>query len=83
MKTKAQIYTTAPELSKTYLTAHDLASLLGISLGFSYRLIREMNLELRQKSYLTISGKIPTRYFEEKWYGLKETADNNKGRVAK
>lgn len=61
--------------TKLYLSAKDVASLLEISEGFAYRLIREMNLELRQQSYLTISGRIPTRYFEEKWYGLKEPAN--------
>ena len=68
--------------TRAYLSANDISLMLGVSNGFAYKLIREMNQELRQMGYLVISGKVPTRFFEEKWYGLKEGVDS-KGRVAK
>ena len=69
--------------TKVYLSASDVSSLLGVSAGFAYRIIREMNHDLRQKGYLAISGKVPTRYFEEKWYGMREAADNKNERMVK
>ena len=37
--------------------------MLGVSMGKSYKILREM------KGFLTIAGKIPVEYFREKWYG--------------
>ena len=54
---------------KLYYNAADIAAMLGISIGKSYKILREMNGELASKGFLTISGKIPIAYFNEKWYG--------------
>ena len=54
---------------KLYYSAADIAAMLGISMGKSYMILREMNGELASKGFLTISGKIPAAYFNEKWYG--------------
>lgn len=40
-----------------------------VSMGKSYKILREMNKELARKGFLTIAGKIPVEYFREKWYG--------------
>lgn len=55
---------------KIYLNAKDISEMLGVSVGFGYKLIREMNAELRKKGYLVVAGKVPTAYFKEKWYGF-------------
>jgi prophage antirepressor-like protein len=54
---------------KIYYNAADIAAMLGISMGKSYKILREMNNELSSKGFLTIAGKIPVAYFKEKWYG--------------
>ncbi len=54
---------------KLYYNAADIAAMLGISMGKSYKILREMNGELSSKGFLTIAGKIPAAYFKEKWYG--------------
>ena len=54
---------------KLYYSAADIAAMLGISMGKSYKILREMNGELASKGFLTIPGKIPAAYFKEKWYG--------------
>lgn len=53
---------------KLFLTAEEISEMLGISKGHSYKLIREMNAELKEQGFLVISGKIPSKYFEERWY---------------
>ena len=54
---------------KIYYSAEDIAKMLGVSMGKSYNILREMNKELAGKGFLTIAGKIPVEYFREKWYG--------------
>ena len=48
------------------------AEVLGISKPYAYKLVREMNEELKQKGFLTIPGRVSRNYFEEKFYGLRE-----------
>lgn len=55
---------------KVYVTAEEAAETSGVSTGYAYKLIRGLNEELKAKSYRTICGKVPTKYFEEKLYGL-------------
>ena len=54
---------------KIYYSAEDIAKMLGVSMGKSYKILREMNKELAGKGFLTIASKIPVEYFREKWYG--------------
>lgn len=53
-----------------FITAQELAEMLGISKPYVYKLIKQMNSELRDKGFITISGKVSRRYFEEKFYGM-------------
>ena len=53
-----------------YLYARDLAEILGVSRGYAYKIIRGLNNELKEKGYRVISGKVPTKYFKEKFYGM-------------
>lgn len=54
---------------KIYYNAEEVAAMLGVSIGKSYKILREMNKDLDSKGFLTIAGKIPVEYFKEKWYG--------------
>lgn len=55
--------------TKIYLTASEVAELLGVSMGHSYKLIQKMNKELKENGFLTVAGKVPRKYFEERYYG--------------
>lgn len=59
-------------MSKIYLTADEIAEALGISRGHAYVLIRECNNDLRKQGYICIAGKVPKKYFSEKYYGFSE-----------
>lgn len=54
---------------RNYVTANELAETLGVSTGQAYKIIRRLNNELDKKGFITVSGKCPRRYLEEKWYG--------------
>lgn len=56
--------------TKVYLTAKELAEILGVSVGHSYKLIQKLNKELSEKGYIVVAGKIPIKYFEERYYGF-------------
>lgn len=43
---------------KIYYSAEDIANMLGVSKGKSYKILSEMNKELANKGFLTIAGKI-------------------------
>lgn len=57
-------------MKKSYLTAQELAPIIGVSVPNAYARIKQMNDELKEKGYLTVAGKIPIAYAKEKFYGM-------------
>lgn len=55
---------------KNFLTASDVSEYMGISIPMAYKIIRSLNDELKGQGYITISGKINRRYFEQKVNGF-------------
>ena len=55
---------------KIFMTAKDVADLLGVSIGHAYKLIRQMNAELKNSGFIVVAGKVPTSYFKKKCYGF-------------
>ena len=54
------------ENNKIYITANELAEMLGVSVGHAYKLIRKLNQELEKEGFLVIAGKVSRRYFEKR-----------------
>ena len=60
----------------SFMRVDDVARELGASKSYAYKLIQRLNAELREKGYLTISGRVSRRYFTEKLcYGETERRD--------
>ena len=55
-----------------FVRAEEVARELGISKPYAYKLVREMNEELKQKGFITIPGRVRRRYIKEKFYGLRD-----------
>ncbi len=55
--------------NKRFLTAQDVMEMLGVSLSYSYKLIRRLNAELEADGFVTIKGRV-TQYFMKRIYGL-------------
>ncbi len=55
--------------NKLFLSASDVSEYMGISKPMAYKIIRKLNDELTEQGYLTVSGKISRKYFEQKVYG--------------
>ncbi len=54
-----------------FITAAEVAEIMGISRSKSYQLVRELNRELKAQGYLTVAGKCPIQYFKQKFYGFQ------------
>lgn len=55
-------------MEKAYIDAKELSEILGVSSGKAYEIIRELNAELQEMGYITISGKVSRAFFKKKWY---------------
>ena len=56
------------ESGKMFMKVEDVAAKLGVSRSFAYKVIQELNKELKAKGYLTVAGRVNRKYFEEKIY---------------
>lgn len=55
------------------MRVEEVAQELGISKSHAYKVIHKLNAELREKGYLTISGRVNRNFFMEKFcYGKTE-----------
>ncbi|MDU5080283.1 ICEBs1 excisionase [uncultured Tissierella sp.] len=46
----------------------DVMEILGVAKSTAYSIMRAMNKELKEKGYFIIAGKVPKKYFVEKFY---------------
>lgn len=51
--------------------AEDISKELGISKGYAYKIIKELNQELKEAGFIVISGRVPRAFWETKFYGNK------------
>ena len=52
-----------------FISAKEVADMLGISKSKAYRIVRELNEELEAKGFITVAGRVSRKFFEEKFYG--------------
>lgn len=50
------------------LGAKEIMRITGRGETWCYSLIRKLNKELKDKGYLVIRGKVPEKYFKERFY---------------
>lgn len=79
MKRENTIYTQKLRKEKMLMTeqkfmkVEEVAQELGISKSYAYKIVHQLNAELREKGFLTISGRVSRQYFMEKLcYGSNE-----------
>lgn len=58
-----------------FITSSEVALELGVSKSHAYKIMRELNNELKAKNFMVIAGKVSRKFFEEKFYGMK--GENN------
>lgn len=60
-------------MKKTYIDVMEVSESMGISKSKAYEIIRLLNSELKISGYITVAGKCPKKYFEERSYGYSKT----------
>ena len=60
-------------MENNFMRVEDVAKELGVSKSYAYKIVQRLNGELKEKGYLTISGRVNRKYFMEKFcYGSDE-----------
>ena len=54
--------------TSVFYTADDISVILTVSKPTAYRIITRLNDELTNKGFIVVSGRVPKKYFNEKFY---------------
>jgi hypothetical protein len=54
---------------------------LGVSRNKAYKIIQQLNEELKAQGYVIIAGKCSRKYFNEKFYGYDSHIQKPKGEI--
>ena len=66
-----------PMAEQSFMRVEEVAQELGVSKSYAYKIVQKLNQELKEKGYLTISGRVNRKYFQEKaCYGGLERKDS-------
>lgn len=55
-----------------FIHSKEIATELGISEAHAYKLVREMNSELKKDGFIIISGRVSRAYFYKKVFGTEK-----------
>ena len=64
-------------MGNQFMRADEVAKELGISRSFAYKLIRQLNQELKARGFLTIAGRINRDYLRERLYTAEREVKRN------
>ena len=53
-------------MENRFIRAEDVAQELNVSKPYAYKLIRQLNEELKAKGFITIAGRVNRQYFLQK-----------------
>lgn len=59
-------------MENRFINAEEVASELGVSKPYAYKLIRQLNEELKGKGFITVSGRVNRQYFNERFYWTRK-----------
>lgn len=62
-------------MNKLFMKAEEIQEKLGISKTYAYKIIKELNEELEKMGYKTLAGRVSRKFFNEKFYGINENAE--------
>ena len=64
-------------MANQFMRADEVAKELGISRSYAYKLIRQLNQELKERGFLTIAGRINRDYLKERLYTAERGVKQN------
>jgi hypothetical protein len=63
--------------NKMFMRVEEVAEEMGVSVPYAYKLIRQLNKELKATGCITIAGRIDRKFFHEKFYSTKTTTERS------
>lgn len=57
------------------INANEIADLMGVSKATAYKIIRQLNAELKENGCRTIQGRVSREYFERAYFGMPDRAE--------
>ena len=52
--------------NKIFLNVEEVAKELGVSKSYSYKVVKQLNQDLKKQGYLTVAGRVNAQYFHKK-----------------
>lgn len=52
--------------ANTFMSVDEVANELGVSKSYAYKIVQRLNNELKEKGFITISGRLNKQYFMER-----------------
>lgn len=63
--------------STSFMRVDEVAQELGVSKSYAYKIVQKLNAELKEKGFMTISGRVNKQYFMERTcYGATKKERN-------
>ena len=59
----------------------EVAETLGIANDTAYKIIKKLNDDLAKMGYVVVAGRLPRKYWEEKFYGGPDALYENNQKV--
>ena len=56
-------------MENKFIRVDEVAKELDVSTSYAYKLIRQLNNELKAKGFVVIAGRVNRQYFNERLYG--------------
>ena len=54
---------------KKFMRVEEVAEELDVSVSHAYKVMQKLNAELKEKGFITVSGRLNRQYFYERLYG--------------
>jgi len=59
-------------MKNQFIRADDVARELDVSKPYAYKIIRQLNDELKSKGFITVAGRVNRQYFNKRFYGTEK-----------
>lgn len=63
-------------MENKFIRVDEVAKELNVSTSYAYKLIRQLNNELKAKGFVVIAGRVNRQYFNERLYGAERSNAN-------
>ena len=63
-------------MEKKFIRVDEVAKVLDVSTTHAYKIMRQLNEELKAKGYVTVAGRVNRQYFNERIYEAERSKEN-------